>query len=84
MVEKNITNKSTKEWMLYLLRKVSDSRDLSSAMDKLKDEFGLKSHQCERILKRFAKLGINPITLPSTVCFDTLPNLITVLNTTDE
>lgn len=84
MVEKNITNKRTKEWMLYLLRKVSDSRDLSSAMDKLKDEFVLKRHQCERILKRFAKLGINPITLPSTVSLDTLPNLITVLNTTDE
>lgn len=81
-VEASVTNKKTRKRMLYLLRKVSDSRDLSSAMDKLKDEFGLKGHQCERILKRFSKLGISPITLPSTVSFDTIPNLISV--STDE
>ena len=78
MVEKNIANKNTKERMLYLLRKVSDSHNLSSAVVKLKDKFNLKGHQCDRVLRQFAKLGISPITLPSTVSFDTLPILITV------
>ena len=80
MVEKKVTNKKTKERMLYLLRKVSDSRDLSSAMEKLKDKYGLKGHQCERVLEQFAKLAISPITLPSNVSLDTLPSLITVTN----
>jgi len=79
-VKKNITNKKTQERMLFLLRKVSDSRDLSSAMEKLKNEFDLKGHQCNRVLEQFAKLAISPITLPSNVSLDTLPSLITVTN----
>lgn len=82
MVEKHVTNKKTRERMLYLLRKVSDSHNLSSAMVKLKGKFDLKGHQCDRVLGQFAKLGISPITLPSSVSLDTLPSLMTVTNST--
>ena len=49
--------------MAYLLRKASDSRNLTSALEKLKEKYGLKSSQVNRILRWFQKLGISPITL---------------------
>ena len=51
--------------MEYLLRKTSDSRDLTAALEKLKKKYGLKNGQVNRVLKQFCKLGISPITLPN-------------------
>ena len=61
--------------MAYLLRKTSDSRNLTSALEKLKEKYGLKSSQVNRILRRFQKLGISPITLPNTEKNSKLPPL---------
>lgn len=60
-----VKNKKIRERMLYLLRKTSDSKHLTSAMKKLKQEFGLNDKQVKHILEKFHKLGINPIALPN-------------------
>ena len=51
--------------MAYLLRKTSDSRDLTTALEKLKKEKKLSGHQVSRVLKQFGKLELSPITLPN-------------------
>ena len=58
--------KKARERMVYLLRKTSDSRDLTSAIEKLKEKYHLNGRQVANIFKKFAKLGISPITLPNT------------------
>ena len=61
--------------MLYLLRKASDRKSLSAAIEDLKVEFGLKSGQIARVLKNFDKLDISPITLTNTESEENLPAL---------
>ena len=61
--------------MLHLLRKASDRKSLSAAIEDLKVEFGLKSGQIARVLKKFDKLGISPITLTNTESEENLPAL---------
>ncbi len=56
---------ATKEKMLYLVRKTSDSDNLKNALDKTQNEFNLSDQGITRLLKKFEKLGINPITLPN-------------------
>ena len=60
-----IKGKKTRERMEYLLRKTSDSRDLGSALVKLKNKFDLNNNKVNHVLKQFRKLGISPITLPN-------------------
>lgn len=64
-IDSKIKREETRDRMLYLLRKTSDSRDLTAVLEKIKDEYGLKNSQIRRILKKFDKLGISPITLPN-------------------
>lgn len=58
-----LRSEKTRKRMLYLLRKASDRKRLSDAIEDLRAEFGLKSGQITRVLKKFDKLGISPITL---------------------
>lgn len=67
-----------KDRMLYLIRKTSDG-NLSSALKKLCEEYNLSNNQCDRILNRFDKLGISPITLQNNSRFESLPSLISLL-----
>ena len=60
-----VKHAKTRARMLYLLRKTSDSRDLTAALEKLKKEFDLSGGQIKRLLKKFRKCGISPITLPN-------------------
>lgn len=60
-----VRKESKRERMLYLLRKTSDSDNLSNALEKLKEHFQLSNGQCRSVLKAFEKLGISPITLPN-------------------
>ncbi len=55
----------TKERMLYLVRKTSDSDNLTNALKKTQKQFHLSDQGITRLLKKFEKLGINPITLPN-------------------
>ena len=43
-----------------------DDYDLTAALEKLKKEFNLNGRQIKRLLKKFRKCGISPITLPNT------------------
>ncbi len=54
-----------KKKMLYLVRKTSDSDNLTNALDKTQNEFNLSDQGITRLLKKFENLGINPITLPN-------------------
>ncbi len=54
-----------KKRMLYLVRKTSDSDNLTNALDKTQNEFNLSDQGITRLLKKFENLGINPITLPN-------------------
>ena len=58
-----VKHAKTRARMLYLLQKTSDSRDLTAALEKLKKEFDLSGGQIKRLLKKFRKCGISPITL---------------------
>ncbi|MCF2661505.1 hypothetical protein [Pseudoflavonifractor phocaeensis] len=70
-----LRSKKTRERMLYLLRKASDRKSLSAAIEDLRAEFGLKSGQINRVLKKFDKLGISPITLTNADGEESLPAL---------
>ena len=70
-----LRSKKMRERMLYLLRKASDRKSLSAAIDDLRDEFDLKPGQISRVLKKFDKLGISPITLTNTDKVEALPML---------
>ena len=68
-----VKNTKTQERMLYLLRKTSDSRDLTSALEKLKEHFNLKKGQVSHVLKKFDKLDISPVTFPNSSKQTSLP-----------
>ena len=70
-----LRSKKTRERMLYLLRKASDRKSLSAAIEDLRVEFGLVSGQITRVLKKFDKLGISPITLTNADSEENLPVL---------
>lgn len=70
-----VKGNKTRERMLFLLRKTSDSETLTAALEKLRREFCLKKSQCRNVLKKFEKLGISPITLQNASKYDELPVL---------
>ena len=70
-----LRSKKTRERMLYLLRKASDRKSLSAAIEDLRMEFGLKSGQINRVLKKFDRLGISPITLTNADSEESLSSL---------
>ena len=77
-IRKSKQKEKIKERMLYLIRKISDS-NLSSALEKMRKEYGLNDNQCERILNQFDALDISPITLRNNSQFESLPSLISLL-----
>lgn len=80
LAEQSKCRKKMKEWMLYLLRKTSDSASLTAAKRRLRDKFHLSDSQCRGVLKKFKKLGFSPITLRNNSCFDCLPYLPTAFD----
>jgi len=63
MIENSKYKAKTRKRMLYLLRKTSDSQNLTAALKKLKEKFDLKNGQVDTVFKKFRELGISPITL---------------------
>jgi len=72
---KIIKGKKTRERMLYLLRKTSDSETLTAALEKLRKKYGLNNSQQRTILKQFKKLKISPITLKNASLYKCLPTI---------
>ena len=79
LIESAKMKKKMRERMLYLLRKTSDSDHLDNAVKKLKKKYDLNNNQVNRILKRFEKLEISPITLKNSSDVSVLPSLLSVL-----
>ena len=77
-IESAKMSKKTRERMLYLLRKTSDSNTLDYAVLKMRRKFELSQGQCNHILKKFEKLNISPITLRNDSKFDELPSFLTL------
>lgn len=80
LIESVKMKKKMRERMLYLLRKTSDSNNLDRALAKLRKKYDLKESQINRVLKKFQKLGISPITLQNRSAIDDLPSLLSALN----
>ena len=59
----NLKNRKNRERMLYLLKKTRDTGTLTDAVAKLKEKHKLNARQVNRVLRKFNKLGISPITL---------------------
>lgn len=68
-----VKQKKVKERMLYLLRKVSDSKSLTAALEKMCKEYDLSKSKSRTVLKKFRKLGISPITLQNSSKWGELP-----------
>lgn len=73
MVETSGFKERTRASMLYLLRKTSDSKSLTAALNKLLEKYDLSKSQCRTILNKFKELGISPITLTNNSGYDELP-----------
>lgn len=69
---KNVKNRKTRERMLCLLRKTSDSETITAALEKLREKYGLNKGQQRIILKKFEELGISPIALANSSVHDFL------------
>lgn len=80
LIESAKMKKKMRERMLYLLRKTSDSNNLDHALAKLGKKYDLKESQVNRVLKKFQKLGISPITLQNRSAIDALLSLLSVLD----
>ena len=75
----HVNKTQTKERMLYLIRKTSDRHTLSNAIEDLRIKHKLRSGQVNRLLKKFEKIGISPITLTNNNTNEQLPTLIDLL-----
>lgn len=75
MVEDANLKEKTKGRMLYLLRKTSDKKSLTAALDDLREKYHLTAGQCKTVLKKFQKLGISPITLQNSSDLKELPSI---------
>lgn len=74
-----IKGQKNRKRMLYLLKKTSDSNSLTTALEKMREEYSMSKGQQRTILKKFEKLGISPITLKNSSRYERLPSLKSLL-----
>lgn len=61
-----VKNKTLRNQMLYLIRKVSDAATMDSAAQKFIEYYSdVKEKLLKKVLNRLEKLGVSPITLPN-------------------
>ena len=80
LIESAKMKKKMRERMIYLLRKTSDSNNLDRALAKLQKKYNLKESQANRVLKKFQRLGISPITLQNRSESNALPSILSALD----
>ena len=64
----------TADQMRHLLKAAHENENLTSAIRIMKDQYNLSNRQIGKLMKRFRRLGISPITLSDTVT-EHLPSL---------
>ena len=62
-VSSKIKGEKARERMLFLLEKVLDTGNLTTAVYRLKQHFDLSNRKANRLLRKFRDLGISPVTL---------------------
>lgn len=72
--------KKTKKRMLLLLEKVSECKNMNSAIKKIKEENALTNYQIDNIISKFEDINLNPITLcNNSNHIDFLPSIFELL-----
>ena len=62
VIQEKVADEVLREKMLFLLNKTSRSDSLSMAMEKTMVEYGMRKKEMEKLLKKFDKVDVNPIT----------------------
>ena len=74
-----LRGEKTRTRILYLLRNLSDCRDLDAALKKTAAHFALNRRKQKALLKACDKKGINPVTLANSGVYEQLPPLSELL-----
>ena len=79
MVEESGLKKKTTDRMLYLVQRINKGESITTALEKLKEEYHLGKDRCEAVLNVFYDLDINPITLKNSSNNDKFPSLDSII-----
>ena len=75
MVELQGWKRKTKNRVLYLLRKLSDSESMNVTIQKTQEKFQITPQTVKHLLKKLSQADINPITLPNKSPYTKIPDL---------
>lgn len=75
----HIQNEGTHKRMLYLVQRINKGESITTALEKLKEEYHLSKGQCKAVLNTFYDLDINPITLKDSSNNDKFPSLDSII-----
>ena len=74
-IQEKVAEEGLREKMLFLLNKASRSDSLSAAMEKTMVEYGMGKKEIEKLLKKFDKVDVNPITFKKDSKMKELPGV---------
>lgn len=74
-IQEKVADDMLREKMLFLLNKASRSDSLSVAMEKTMVEYGMGKKEMEKLLKKFDKVNVNPITFKKDSKMKELPGV---------
>lgn len=74
-IQEKVADEELREKMLFLLNKASRSDSLSMAMEKTMVEYGMGKKEMEKLLKKFDKVNVNPITFKKDSKMKELPGV---------
>ena len=74
-IQEKVADEELREKMLFLLNKTSRSDSLSMAMEKTMMEYGMGKKEMEKLLKKFDKVDVNPITFKKDSKMKELPGV---------
>ena len=74
-IQEKVADEELREKMLFLLNKASRSDSLSMAMEKTMVEYGMGKKEMEKLLKKFDKVDVNPITFKKDSKMKELPGV---------
>lgn len=74
-IQEKVVDEELREKMMFLLNKASRSDSLSAAMEKTMMEYGMGKKEMEKLLKKFDKVDVNPITFKKDSKMKELPGV---------
>ena len=79
IIEREITNNTKREQMLYCLKKASSDACLNVAADDCMSEFNISKKVLNRLYRDFDKLDVNVLTFKKDSKIKTLPSFRSLL-----